>query len=102
MIYILFNFLNEDLKSDQTYRLASDISGPLVGNTIFDQSDVVGAAPTTSLFSTQHMASMDWARRDEKHLASGIWWPLYYRFDCKICGIVTPYRDIDLGHHLLR
>ena len=36
----------------------------LVGNKIVDRSDVVGAspvgaAPTTSSFSTEHMASMD-------------------------------------------
>ena len=38
-------------------------------------SDVVGAAPTTSTFSTWHLASMDCAmttaRRDEKHLSLG-------------------------------
>ena len=47
-----------------------------VGNKIVDHSDVVGAspvgaAPTTSSFSTQHLASMDWAkttaRQEEKH-----------------------------------
>ena len=45
-----------------------------------DHSDVVGAspvgaAPTTASFSTQHLASMDWAkttaRQDEKHLSLG-------------------------------
>ena len=48
----------------------------LVGNKIVDLSDVVGAppvgaAPASFSFSTQHQASMDWAkaagRRDEKH-----------------------------------
>ena len=57
------------------YRKYSNISGTLVGNEIVDNSDVVGAspfgaAPTTSSFSTLHLASMDWAkataRRDEK------------------------------------
>ena len=38
----------------------------LVGNKIVDHSDVIGASPvgttqTTSSFSTQHLASMDWA-----------------------------------------
>ena len=37
----------------------------------------VGAAPTTSSFSTWHLASMDWtkttARRDEIHLSFGNW-----------------------------
>ena len=40
-----------------TYRKTSNISGTLVGNNIVDHSDVVGAAPvgaapTTSSFST--------------------------------------------------
>ena len=56
------------------YRQTSNISRTLVGNTIVDHSDIVGAspvgaAPTTSSFSTQHPASMHWAkattRRDE-------------------------------------
>ena len=38
----------------------------------------VGAAPTTSSFSTTHFASMDWAKTtakwDEKHLNCVIWW----------------------------
>ena len=43
--------------SCQTYRETSDISRTLVGNKIVDNSDVVGvspvgAAPTTSSFST--------------------------------------------------
>ena len=51
-----------------------------------DHSDVVGAlpvgaAPTTSSFSTEHLASMDWAkttaRRDKNHLSFGIWCHLY-------------------------
>ena len=58
------------------YCQTSNISGTLVGNKIVDHSDVagaspVGAAPTTSSFSTQHLVSMDWAettaRRNEKH-----------------------------------
>ena len=61
-----------------------DIRRTLVGNKIVDHSDVVGAspvgaAPTTSSFSTEHVASMDLAkttaRRDEKRLA--IWCILY-------------------------
>ena len=59
------------------YRQVSDIRRTLIGNKIFDHLDVVGAspvgaAPTASSFSTEHLASMDWAkttaRRDEKHL----------------------------------
>ena len=45
------------------YRQISNISRTLVGNYIVDHPDVVGtspvrAAPTTSLFSTQHLASI--------------------------------------------
>ena len=59
-----------------TYRIVSNTRRTLVGNKIVDHSDVVGAspvgaAPTTSSFSTEHLASMDWtkttARRDEMH-----------------------------------
>ena len=47
------------------YRQISNIRHTLVGNKIADRSDVVGAssvnaAPTTSSFSTKHMASIDW------------------------------------------
>ena len=64
------------------YRQISHISCTLVGNKIVDHSDVVGAspvgaAPTTSSFSTYYLASIDWAkttaRRDEKHLNFMIW-----------------------------
>ena len=68
------------------YRQVSNIRCTLVSNNIVDHSDVVGAspvsaAPTTSSFSTQHLASLDWAkttaRLDEKHLSLGIWCDLY-------------------------
>ena len=68
------------------YQHTSNIWCTVVGNKIVDHSDVVGAspigaAPTTSSFSTQHMASMDWAkstaRCDKKHLSLGIWFDLY-------------------------
>ena len=58
----------------------SNISRISVANKIVDHSDVVGAspvgaAPTTSSFSTYHLASMDWAkttaRRDENILVLG-------------------------------
>ena len=70
----------------QIYRQVSNISRTLVGNKVVDHSDVVGAspvgaAPTTSSFSTEHMASLDWAkttaRWDEKHLSFAIWRDLY-------------------------
>ena len=59
-----------------TYHQTFDIRHTLVGDEILDHSDVVGAspvgaAPTTSSFSTKHLASMDWAktssRQDKKH-----------------------------------
>ena len=65
-----------------SYRQNSNIGRIFVGNKIADLSDVVeaspvGAVPTTSSFSTQHLASMDWAkttaRRDEKQLSIEIW-----------------------------
>ena len=52
----------------------------LVRNDVIGASPV-GTAPTTSSFSTKHLATMDWAqiteRRDEKHLSSGIRCTLY-------------------------
>ena len=68
------------------YCKSSNISRTLVGNTIVDNSDVVGASPvgavpTTSSFSTQPLASMDWAKTTargyKKHLSFGIWCDLY-------------------------
>ena len=64
------------------YRKIANIRRTLSGYKIVDHSDVVGAspvgaAPTTSSFST----SLDWAkttaRRDEKQLSLGIWCDLY-------------------------
>ena len=58
------------------YRQASNISRTVAGNGIVDISDV-GAAATTSTFSTSHLPSMDWAnttaRRGAKHSSFGIW-----------------------------
>ena len=64
-----------------TYRQVSNISRTLLGNRIVDHSDVVGAspvgaAPTTSSFLTERLASLDWATvtwtRDKKHISFGI------------------------------
>ena len=72
------------------HREVFNIRRTLVGNKIVDHSDVVGAspvgaAPTTSSFSTEHLASMDWAKttawRDEKHLCFEIGCALYQRID---------------------
>ena len=71
------------------YHQVSNIRRTLVGNQIVDHSDVVGAspvgaAPTTSSFSTQHLASIYCAKttasRDEKHLSLEIWCVLYKIF----------------------
>ena len=68
------------------YRQTSNIIRTLVGNKIVDHSDVVGAspvgaAPTTSSFSTYYLAPVDsaktTARRDEKDLSFGIRCALY-------------------------
>ena len=69
-------------------RKTSNISRTLVGTKIVDQSDVVGAspvgaAPTTSSFSTKHLVPMRWAktiaRQGEKHLSFGILRDFYMR-----------------------
>ena len=64
------------------YRQVSNIRRTWVGNEIVDHSDVVwaspvGAAPTTSSFSTEHLASIYYAKttasRVETHI---IFWEL--------------------------
>ena len=60
-------FLNIKPYGVVDYRKTSNISRTLEGNKIVDHSDVVGAspvgaAPTTSSFSTKHLASMDSAK----------------------------------------
>ena len=50
-------------RTNSIYHYTSNISSTLVGNKIFDHSDVVGASPvgtaaTTSSFSTKHLAAM--------------------------------------------
>ena len=69
--------------------LSIQISRTLVGNKTVEHSDAegaspVGAAPTTSSFSTQQLASMDWAKTttklDEKNLSFWIWCDLYQGF----------------------
>ena len=64
------------------YHKTPNISRSSVGNKVVDNSDVVGASPvgaasTTSSFSTQQLASMDWAKTTargyKKHLNFGIW-----------------------------
>ena len=68
-----------------TYQI-SNIGRTLPGNNFVDHSDVVGAspvgtAPTTSSLSTQHLASIDWAKPtatgDENQLGFVIWCVLY-------------------------
>ena len=78
--------INSDLILESLYRQTSNISHTLVVNKIDDHSVVVrsspvGANPTSFSFSTQHLASMDWAetitRRYEIHLSVGILCDLY-------------------------
>ena len=83
------------------YLQTSNIRCTLLGCKIVDHSDVVGAspvgaAPTASSFSTEHLASMDWAdktaRRDENHISFGIWCALYKRF----YGMLHNTNDVTL------
>ena len=78
-----------NISHTRQYCKTSNISHTLIGNKIVEHSDIigaspVGAAPTTSSFSTWHLASMDCtkttARWEEKHLRFGIWCTLYQRF----------------------
>ena len=61
---IIDDFRNLD-RQNTDYNKISNISHTLAGNNIVDHSDVVGAspvgaAPTTSSFSTQYLASVHW------------------------------------------
>ena len=76
IVYLIYTICHE----------TSDIRRVLVGKKLVDLSDVVGASPvgvdpTTSSFSTYHLASMDWAktttRWDENNLSFVIWCGLY-------------------------
>ena len=67
--YALNNFLSpkRPMCESINYRKTSNIRRNLVGNKTVDHSDVVGAspvgaAPTTSLFSTYHLASRESAK----------------------------------------
>ena len=80
------NLIYMDRVYHHTYSQTSNINCAFVGNTTVVLSDVVGAscvgaAPTTSSFSTSHLASMDLTKNnatwDEKHLSFGIQWALY-------------------------
>ena len=71
-------YVNTSTEKYGMYRQTSYISRALLGNKLAHHSDVVGsspvgAAPTISSFSTQHLASVDWAktatRKDDKHLS---------------------------------
>ena len=80
----------------QAYRQTSNISCTfkLVGTMIVDHSEEdgaspVGAAPTSSSFSTNHLASMDWSNtttRRKKYSSFEIWCVLYQRFDRIYCS----------------
>ena len=90
------------------YRKTSNISRISVGDEIVDNSDVVGAspvgaAPTTSSFSTQHLASMDWvkttARVYKKHLNSGFGAPFTRGFTVT-CNIQYQLSNTKFLHFL--
>ena len=75
--------LHDDIS---TYHKTSNIRRTVAGNKIVDHSDVVGAspvgaAPTTSSFSTWHLSSRNSAkkaaRQYENLLSVGIWCVLY-------------------------
>ena len=83
-MFILFTATNIHLLV--IYLKTSNTSRTLVGNKIVDNSDVVeaspvGAAPTTSSFSTSHLASMFRAKTtawgSNIHLSFGIGCDLY-------------------------
>ena len=86
----------------RTYRRASNKIRTLIGNRIVDHSDVlgaapVGAAPTTSSFSTlpnSLKSGAKTARRDEKHLSCGLWRALYQRFDGRSKHVPGPGNDV--------
>ena len=70
------------MSQTDSYHQISNISRTLVSNKIVDHSDVVGAspvgaAPTTSSFSTWHLASINWVKKTEswgeRHLNFVIW-----------------------------
>ena len=93
---------NNDYVCGLYCRKTSNISRTLVGNKIVDHSDVVGAspvgaAPTTSSFSTWHLASRDSAkkvtRQYENLLSVGIWCVLYYRLDGKYNTVPTDQNN---------
>ena len=77
----------------RTYRKISNIRRTLVGNKIVDHSDVVGAspvgaAPTTSSFSTWHLASRDLAKTSSsqyENLLSVELWCAYIRDLTVLC-----------------
>ena len=90
---------------EKEYRKISNIRHTLVGNKIVDHSDVVGAwpvcaAPTTSSFSTWHLAPRDSAktaaRQYENLLSVGIWSVLYKRLDGTKNASEQSCHDLDL------
>ena len=81
-----YNSIIRCLAAALKYRQTSYIHRTFVCNKIVGHSDEagaspVGAAPTTSSFSTEYRDSMDWAKtvasRDEKHFSVGILCGIY-------------------------
>ena len=102
---------NQSTNNTIAYRQVSNISRTLVGNEIVDHSDVVGAspvgaAPITSSFSTQRLASIYCAKtmatRDGKHLSWGIWCAVYYRFYGICISLCTCIQALPIYDHLCK
>ena len=82
ILLYFFSITNRKAKDTITYRETFNKGRTLVDNKIVNHSDVVvGAASTTSSFSTYHLASMDWAKTTaiwgEKHLSFFVWCGLH-------------------------
>ena len=83
---MVISSLQDNRGHSAMYRQTSNIRRTLDEVEIVDHSDLVGAspigaAPTTSSVSTEHLASIDLAkttaRLDKNHLSFGIWCVLY-------------------------
>ena len=99
---------NSFISKTRTYCQTSNIRHTLARNKIVDHSYVVGTAPTTSSFSTEHLGPVDSAmtteRRDNIYILGfcmsyirglTVTWLTHW-------DLVTPFGDVDLGQHWLR
>ena len=77
--YVCFCTRSQSSTIKPIYRKTSNISCTLVGKKIVDNSDVVGAspvgaAPTTSSFSTERLASVVWAKTTARRETFKFWY----------------------------